>query len=228
MITKSKKLIRAGTTLALTGLVWSAGALAQENKAVTDMNRPADNAASCDAMVWHEDFVGTYPWASEACHAVMVVNGENWARFEGKYLGSNRDGSFDTQFVSRTDKNLGRVTLMPEAGQRAHISGEEVRFSDLDRNQVLSFYVPEGAIGFAVEPKSSSRVVKVVKTTENPVYVEDEAPVQMAQADTRSNETATSLPSTAGPLPLFALGGLMSLLGGLGLTIRRKTLKSTI
>ena len=31
-----------------------------------------------------------------------------------------------------------------------------------------------------------------------------------------------SLPNTAGPLPLFALAGLISLLGGFGLTIRRR------
>lgn len=228
MITQSKTLIRAAATLALTSLIWSAGAVAQQDKAVSDMKRPADNAASCDAMVWHQDFVSAYPWASEACHAVVVVNGENWARFEGKYLGSNRDGSFDTEFVNRSNRNLGRVTLMPEAGQRARISGEDVRFADLERNQVLSFYVPAGATGFAVEPKPTAAIVKTVETKENPVYIEDKAPVQMAQADTQARTRDTELPRTAGPLPIFALGGLLSLLGGLGLTVRRRTSKTTI
>jgi LPXTG-motif cell wall-anchored protein len=45
-------------------------------------------------------------------------------------------------------------------------------------------------------------------------------PVVIAQADPKP--IASELPNTAGPLPLIALGGLMSLLGGLGLTLRRK------
>jgi hypothetical protein len=181
-------------------------------------------------MNWNKDFSGTYPWVSEACHTVVVVNGEKWARFEGKFKRSNSDGSFDTEFVSRSDRELGRVTLMPEPGQRVHIDNQDVRFSDLSRDQVLSFYVPEGAVGFAVEPGvPHTRLVKIVNTTDESQYA-DEAdseaqPVQLAQADTQEDEYASRLPSTAGPLPLFALSGLMSLLGGLGLTLRRKSSK---
>ena len=47
----------------------------------------------------------------------------------------------------------------------------------------------------------------------------------LAQADRVPAGTSTRrLPSTAGPLPLFALAGLISVLSGLGLTIRRRFL----
>jgi hypothetical protein len=211
--------------------------MAQDNKAVAKMDRPADDAASCATMTWNQEFVGNYPWASEACRTVVMVNGQKWARFEGKYQRSNPDGSFDTEFVSRSDKELGLVTLMPEPGQRVHFENEEVSFSDLDRGQVLSFYVPEDAIGFAIEPGvPREKLVKIVKTTDETRYAAEttetddmdkpaEEPVLLAQADTRSDERATVLPSTAGPLPLFALGGLVSLFSGLGLTIRRRMSK---
>jgi len=226
-------MIRAGTVLALTSFVWTGAAMAQDDNVVADMARPADDAASCKAVNWNTELVGTYPWVSEACHAVVVVNGEKWARFEGKFIRFNNDGSFDAEFVSRSDRELGSVTLMPEPGQRVRINDQDVRFSDLSRDQVLSFYVPDGAIGFAIEPGvPRTQLVKVVNTTDTSQIDEqdtaDTEPVQMAQVDSREGERASVLPDTAGPLPLFALGGLISLLGGLGLTIRRKSLKHNI
>ena len=231
MKTKTSAMIKAGTALALTSFVWTGAAMAQDNdsETVANMSRPADDAASCKAMNWNSELVGTYPWVSEACRAVVVVNGEKWARFQGNFKRSNNDGSFDTEFVSRSDRNLGTVTMTPEPGQRVHLENRDVRFSDLKRDQVLSFYVPEGAMGFALEPGvPSSRMAKVVNTTDESQIAEDDQPVQLAQAETREEERASVLPSTAGPLPLFALGGLMSLLGGLGLTIRRKSLKHNV
>lgn len=231
MKTKANTKIRAGTAAILAGLVSVGGAMAQDNTTVAHMDRPADNAASCEAMNWNQEFVGAYPWAAEACHTVVVVNGERWARFEGKFEGTNENGSFDTEFFSLSNRELGRVTLMPEPGQRVHIGKDDVQFSDLTRGQVLSFYVPEGAMGFAIEPGvPPTKFVKIANTTDESQYAAaknepTEDPVLLAQADTRSDERATVLPSTAGPLPLFALGGLMSMLGGLGLTIRRRMSK---
>lgn len=230
MNTKARVMIRTGTVLALTSFVWTGSVMAEKNETVTNMSRPADNAASCKAMNWNRELVGTYPWVAEACRAVVLVNGEKWARFEGNFMRSNNDGSFVTEFVSRSDRKLGKVTLMPQPGQLVHIDNKDVRFSDLSRNQILSFYVPDGAMGFAVEPGASrTQLAKIVNTTDESQYAEQKSaktqPVQLAQADTKKSERASVLPRTAGPLPLFALGGLLSLLGGLGLTIRRKNVK---
>ncbi len=214
MNTKAKVMIRAGTALALTSFIWAGAAMAQDDTDVTRMPTPADDAASCDEMNWNKELAHNYPWVSEACHAVVVVNGEKWARFEGEFKRANRDGSFDTEFLSRSNRELGRVTLVPRPGQRAHIGNKDVRFSDLSRDQVLSFYVPEGAMGFAVQPGvPSEELAQVAQTADEP---------QLAQADTREEEPASRLPTTAGPLPMIALGGLMALLGGLGMTLRRK------
>jgi len=193
---------------------------------------------------------------SEACRAVVTVNGKKWARFEGEFQGINDNGSFDTEFTSRSDRELGIVTLMPAPGQSVRLDNKNVPFSDLDRGQVLSFYVPEGAIGFAVEPGvPDSQFVKVVDRSDadrlaaeraaadraaadkaaadraaaEKFAAADEAEkaraIEMAQADRDREAIDSELPNTAGPLPLIALGGLMSLFGGLGLTIRRKLSK---
>lgn len=229
---KAHTMIGAGTALALTGLVWANGVMAQDSTLV-GMDRPADDAASCNELNWHKEFVTNYPWASEACRSVIDVNGAKWARFEGEFLGLNDDGSFDTEFMSRTDRDLGSVTLMPAPGQKVRLDNKEVPFADLDRGQVLSFYVPEGAVGFAVEPGvPDSQFVKVVDTSDAARFAAaddtpEKAPIVLAQADTDTNRDTldSDMPDTAGPLPLIALGGLMSLFGGLGLTIRRKLSK---
>ena len=237
---KSSTTIRAGIALALASFVLASGAMAQDNKLV-NKERPKDDAASCEAMVWKQDFVGTYPWVSEACHTVIVVNGERWARFEGKFQGMNDNGSFDAEFVNRSDRELGSVTLMPEDGQLVRLDNEDVRFSDLERDQVLSFYVPEDAVGFSVDPVAPrAKLVKIVDASDEARFAAaddtpDAEPVELAQADVdvdadvdtdagRDRDDA-EMPNTAGPLPLIALGGLMSLFGGLGLTIRRRLSK---
>lgn len=230
---KASTNIRAATVLALASFVLASGAAAQDNKLV-NVDRPADDAASCTEVKWNQEFVTSYPWASEACRAVIVVNGQKWARFEGEFQGLNDDGSFNTNFTSRSDRDLGSVTLMPQAGQSVRLANKDVAFGDLDDGQILSFYVPEGAVGFAVEPGvPSTQYVKIVDTSnEDKFAAADDAPkadpVIMAQADPAPTPIASDLPNTAGPLPLIALGGLMSLLGGLGLTIRRRLSKRNI
>lgn len=227
--------IGAGTALALAGLVWANVAMAQDSK-LDGMDRPADDAASCNELNWHREFVTSYPWASEACRSVVTVNGAKWARFEGEIRRINDNGSFDAEFISRSDRELGSVTLMPAPGQSVRLDDKDVPFADLDRGQVLSFYVPEGAVGFAAEPGApNSQFVKVVDTSGAARFAvaddtPEKAPIVLAQADTDTNRDSldSDLPDTAGPLPLIALGGLLSLFGGLGLTIRRKLSKPNI
>jgi len=246
VIKKSSTTIRAGVALALASFVFASGAAAQDNKLV-NVDRPADNAASCNELNWHQEIVTSYPWASETCRAVVTVNGAKWARFEGEFQGLNDNGSFDAEFTSRSDKELGSVTLMPAPGQSVRLDNKNVSFADLDRGQILSFYVPEGAIGFAVEPGvPTSQFVKVVDTSEADRLAAERAAAEraaeaerfaaaddaakarateMAQADRDREARDSELPNTAGPLPLIALGGLMSLFGGLGMTVRRKLSK---
>lgn len=228
MYTKSSAIIASRTALALAGFIWAGSIIAQDSNVTTNMDRPADDAASCKALQWNSEFLGDYPWVAEGCHAVVVINGEKWARFEGKFQRSNSDGSFDTKFNNTTNRSLGTVTMTPEPGQRVQLDGQPTRFSDLQRDQILSFYVPEGAMGFAVEPGvPHDQLVKYIETPRDDVQ-QKEKPMQLAAADPKpAQRTATRLPATAGPLPLFALGGLMSMLGGLGLTLRRKARKQT-
>lgn len=224
MNTKASVKIGTGAAILLSSLIWTGSVMAQDSKVVANMKQPADNLTSCNAMNWNQEFLGDYPWVAKGCHAVVTVNGEKWARFEGQFKGMNSDGSFDTEFLNTSDRHLGRVALTPQPGQLVTIDDKKMSFSELNRDQILSFYVPEGAMGFAVEPGVPQSQLTTVTPAARAMEVEDK-PAKLAVVEPRSAKAATRLPTTAGPLPVVALSGLMLLLGGLGLTIRRKAWK---
>ncbi len=142
------------------------------------------------------------------------MDGTKWIRFEADFLRINDDGSIVSDFQSPRNRSIGNLTLQPAPDQRVLLDGKKYRFSELKQGQQLNFYVPEGTLNFASEPAApSQRVAKVVEVEE---------PTRMAEVDETTTRTQPRrLPSTAGPLPLIATGGLVFLAGGLGLGIRR-------
>lgn len=196
--------------LLLSGLAFSAATGAQQPLDTAKLDDPEIHAASCRAVNWNEQLLATYPRLAEACHEVIVSDGERWARFETELVRVSRDGSVTSNFRNRQGRNMGAITIMPARDQRVTIDGREYRFSDLRPGQILNVYVPEGMYSFALAPRAPvAQHVRVVEIQPEP-YV---APATVA---------ARTLPSTAGPLPLLAIGGALALLGGLGFTIRRR------
>lgn len=212
MKTRSQAMKGVVTAMLLTGFVWAGGAVAQQTKQdFKAYPKPSVNAESCQQMDWNKDLLSRYPWAVDACQEVITVNGEKFARFEGHIVRHNRDGSFETQFVNRNGKHVkdwGTMDLLPSPEQHVLLSGEPSHFKELPRNQVLNFYVPEKRFGVAEEPGGALATVVAAPAGQQ---------VAMAEPAAKSQ-----LPKTAGPLPAIALGGLLSLFGALGLTIRRR------
>jgi hypothetical protein len=205
---KTKSNVMIATALAAASLAWAGGALAQQQQPMNPSAapQPTVNAQSCAQMDWNPDLLAQYPWVTDACQEVIVVNGQKYARFEGHVVSHNRDGSIKTQFVDRTGQHTrdwGYMNLMPAAGQHAYLSGEPTHFGDLPRNQVLNFYVPANVHGVAEQP--GAQVAKIVEEPQQPQV-----------------EVASALPQTASPLPAIGLAGLVSLLAGLGLAIRNR------
>jgi hypothetical protein len=151
---------------------------------------------------------------------VIVVEGQKWARFAADLVSTNRDGSVTLDFNDRQGRSMEELTLMPAAGQTVAIGGRNYRFSELVSGQELSLYVPEGVFAVALEPGAApERLAQIVR---EPVQVAQAEPapsptVLLAQAEPA--RTPARLPNTAGPLPLVALGGLVALLAGMGLTV---------
>ena len=199
----------------LLGLAWTGSTMAQQSE--SKMPGPKVDRASCQEVDWHRNLLRDYPWVVEACHEAIVVDGKKWARFQAEFQQLNRDGTITSNFKDDRGRSLGSVQLMPGENQRVLLDGRPTRFSDLHRGQVLNFYAPEGVYAFTTAPGAPA--AEVVQIVEPPVAQPSR---QLAQVEPTTTRRPSTLPATAGPLPIIALGGLLLLLGGVSLTMRRR------
>lgn len=209
-------------------LFYAGSSLAQAPMDTRKLPDPEVHKAECADVIWNTDLVQKYPRISTGCQEVVMVNGEKWARFEVNFVRNNNDGSFTSEFTTTSGRSLGNVTLMPAPDQRVTLDGRKYQFTELKPQQPLNLYIPEGVFGMAVEPATTRQYAQIVRyeeQAEEPAAVAEREPVRMAQVDREQDQVIPRLPDTAGPLPLLALGGLMSLLGGAGLTLRRRWLQ---
>jgi len=179
----------------------------------------------CNEVNWHRDMLAEYPWSAEACHDVVVSNGQHWARFEIDYLGREPDGSVRAEFIGPDDRSHGMATLEPGENQRVMLDGQPYTWDEVFEGQRLSLFVPEGEFGFAGAPGTPAE--QMARRVDD-----DAADEQMRLAEAEEDpafdrERRQELPATAGPLPMLGLAGLLSLLGGLGLTMRRRLGRKT-
>jgi hypothetical protein len=220
-----KKLYLTTMTAAVLGFALASSAVAQQP---TNLPKERTSAGSCADVDWNQDMLRNHPALIDACQEVIVVEGETWARFAAKFVRIEPDGDVIFSVRDKRDRSIQEVTLDPTPGQVAYIDDRATPFSSLRTTDRISLYVPEGQFGFATRPVAQEELATVIVPTDSTRTVdstrtsETEAPVlttetAVAQRDTRS----AMLPTTAGPLPWLALLGLLSMLGGLGLTLRR-------
>lgn len=197
-----------GAALALTGLLWGGTALAQGN--AQNMPAPQVSAESCAEVQWSSQILAQYPQISEACQEVIAVNGQNWARIEGRLVNVNANGSVTSLVLDRTGKGMGRITLKPAPDQKVLLEGKEYSFYQLQKGAILNLYIPEHMYAVATEPGAPGEM----------------AAIQPQPTQEVAEQMPQELPRTAGPLPWVLLAGGGILLVGFGLTLGRRLKKS--
>jgi hypothetical protein len=208
------------TAALLLALGWTGIAAAQQS--ARDMPDPEVDRSSCEDINWHRDLLRQYPWVVNGCQEVITVGQQKWARFEAEFQHNHSDGSISSDFRNDRGRALGRVRLMPTPGQRVLLDGRDYRFSELMKGQILNFYVPEDRYAFATTAGApSGEMARVVESA--PEATATRSSTRMAQAEPVRTQRPAELPATAGILPLMALGGMLSLLGGIGLAARRRS-----
>jgi hypothetical protein len=183
--------------------------------------REREQAKSCAEVDWNKDMTRNHPRLIEACREVVATGGRNWARFEAKFARVEPDGSVSFSIRDSRDRPIEEVTLRPATGQVAYIDNRATPFSQLRRDQLVNLYVPEGTYGFVTQPGAPIEQVAVVT---GPATTPAPATTRVAAVEPRDavQPRAAMLPATAGPLPWFALGGLLSLLGAVGMRLARR------
>jgi hypothetical protein len=190
----------------------SNGALAAPAQEEQDFPRLRTQLGLCEDIAWSTEMLDRHPGLIDACREVVESEGRKWARFEAKFVRVNADGL--VQFSVRDHRDRGReeVLLRVQPGQVAYMDGKPVRFERLRTSDTINLYMPENEYGFATDPGQSPLAAIVVPPTSTAVE-----PTTVAAV----TPIATRLPATAGPLPGIALSGIVLLLAGMVLTLRR-------
>ena len=157
----------------------------------------------CDGIQWSQRALTMYPTIASACQSVEERNGKTFVKFQGTLKKNvNRGQQLVVNF-----KDGGDVTLTPPPETSFYVDGKKTKVADLQRGSELNFYIAEDRLAAQV-PETEVTTARLVVVP----LVANEQPERMA-----------SLPSTAGPLPLLALGGMLTLgFGGLLSLYRRR------
>ncbi|MEJ2515599.1 MAG: hypothetical protein P8080_01435 [Gammaproteobacteria bacterium] len=164
---------------------------------------------TCDDIEWSAELLARFPNIRRACEAVVVRDGQEYARFtaqlERRYF--NGDVKLKIMYPDGTHEE---VVVSPPDDFRAKMGDNWVTFDQIPERRNLPFriYIPEGRWQLASVQDEGMPVVIA------PVTVEPVEPAPTA---------APILPATGGPLPLLGLlGGLFVALGGAMTFLRRR------
>ncbi|MCC5793466.1 MAG: hypothetical protein JJT85_01870 [Chromatiales bacterium] len=202
------------TTAAVVALAVTGAAGAQSEQQRFPAQRT--QAASCAEINWNQEMLQQHPGLIEACQEVVVAGGRTWARFAANFVRVEPDGVVIFSVRDRRDRSLEEVRLTPTEGQVAYIGNRPTPFRQLRTTDVISLYVPEGEYGFATQAGVAPAQVAAAAPARA-----SSAPIAQ-QTAARREPLPARLPTTAGLLPWVAFAGVLSLLAGLGLTLRRK------
>ncbi len=173
-------------------------------------------AGLCNDIKWSAEMQDSHPGLIDACREVVVADGQKWARFEAKFIDVDPDGIVHFSVRSRSGRRVEQVLLKPAPGQVARIDNEVVPFTRLRPSDRLNLYMPESQYGFATVP-GATRLATVVSAEPAPA----EAPPASSTTFAAVEPLPTRLPQTASPASWLGLSGILFLLAGLGLTLRR-------
>ncbi len=215
---KRKTGVKAVATLV--GLA-CAGAVAAQQLPVEEIPAERTRPATCNEIEWNHQITAKYPNIVDACQEAVVVDGQTWARFSASFEEVEENGEVRFQIRNRYSGNLGEVTIDPAPGQVAYINERRTPFEELTRGQRVNLYVPEGHYGFASLPGAPMNQVAQVSSRGDAGAQAGSSSQRVARPDD-ADQVLAQLPATAGPLPWLAVGGALSLLGGIGVGLRRR------
>lgn len=212
-------------TATLLSLAVAGAALAQQPP--TDFPTERVRPSTCQDFQWNADMLRDHPRVVDACQEVVRAEGDHWARLSAKFVGIDSDGLVTFRVHDSRDRFVEEVTMQPAPGQVAYINDQATPFNRLRTTDQVNLYAPEGRYGFATQAGVPQEQVAIRRAP--PAQREwqtqpepQQAPMERSQPQVAyRDEPARMLPRTAGELPMFALAGLLSLFGGLALSLRR-------
>ena len=161
----------------------------------------------CTGVQWTAAALRAHPRIAVACQGVEHRDGKTYVKFEGTVDKNINKG--EQIAVRFKDAGSGSLTLTPPPDTAVYVDGKRTVMADLKRGDKLNFYIGEERIAAMFPDETKTEYVPVPIVYREVVHEP-------------ATEQAASLPHTAGDLPLVALGGLMLVGMGAGLTLARR------
>lgn len=163
--------------------------------------------AKCQSVQFGEATLAKFPRIREVCLDVVTKDGQEYAVVKGDLVRvSSRTARIRPKMPNGTHEAARDIAIEP--GRKVMVDGKAVSPTNLAVGQELTFYVKVTEPVAALEPAESEPFVPLPL----PEPAAEPAP-------------EPAMPTTASPLPLVGLGGLIMLAlgGGLSLVRRRKS-----
>ncbi len=106
---------------------------------------------TCMDITWNEQLLKSFPRAPAACQEVVVRNGKKFARFEAQVTAVRSD-TVSVRFLNVGGDPGREITLKPGPDARVKIGGKRVEYSKLQKDDKLTFWVPEREVGVVSDP----------------------------------------------------------------------------
>jgi len=110
---------------------------------------------TCMDIKWNPELLKSFPRAPAACQGVVERNGKMYARFTAKVTAVGSD-TVTVRFLNVAGDPGREVTLKPGPDASVTMGGTEVKYAKLQKDDVLTFWVPEMQVGVIADPDSTA------------------------------------------------------------------------
>lgn len=110
---------------------------------------------ACQDITWNAALLKAFPRAPAACQEVVVRGGKKYACFNTKVT-AVAPGAVTVRFLNVAGDPGREITLKPGLNARVEIDGKKVEYSNLKKDDQLTFWVPERTVGVISDPDDTA------------------------------------------------------------------------
>jgi hypothetical protein len=119
----------------------------------TAAEHPAGPA--CMDMLWNAGLLKAFPRAPAACQEIALRDGRKFARFTAKVTTVDPD-IVKVRFLTATGNLEREISVRTAPGASVLLNGKKVSYSGLQKDDVLTFWVPESQLGVISDPEDTA------------------------------------------------------------------------
>jgi len=119
----------------------------------------------CSELHFSKAFLDKYPKAPAACQEARVYKGERFAKFTARVYLTSKDRT-TVEMLDKNDNMVTAFSVKPGPESTVKMGDHEVKFSELQKGEKISFWISEKRLGAQELPGATKDRWAVVPPTE--------------------------------------------------------------